>query len=224
MSLFCLCSVVLTGQTAAPGENPFFRTWKTPFEAPPYGEIKDEHFLPAFQKGIADQRAEVEKIAQNLDPATFENTIVALDNVGKLLDKVQGVFGSLSNAETNERLQEVDRQVSPMLAAALDDIRLNPRLFERVGQVWAKRASLGLTPVQLRLVEETYKDFVRGGANLGEPEKKRLRAINEELSRLTVKFGDNLLRETNAYRLVVENQADLAGLPENAVAAAADAA
>jgi peptidyl-dipeptidase Dcp len=224
MSILYLSAAAAGGQTAPSGDNPFFRAWNTPFQTPPYSAIREEHFLPAFQRAIAERRAEVEKIAGDSAPPTFENTIAALDRAGRLLSKVQGVFGSLSNAETNERLEEIDRQVSPLLAAARDDINLNPRLFERVSAVWAKRNSLGLTPVQIRLVEETYKDFVRGGANLDEAGKKRLRAINEELSRLTVNFGNNLLRETNAYRLWIENQADLAGLPPNVVAAAADAA
>lgn len=224
LSVVCLCSLAAGAQAPPAGDNPFFREWKTPFGVPPFQEIRDEHFLPAFQSGIAARKREVEEIANNPVPATFANTLEALDRVGRLLDKVQPVFSNLSSAETNERLQEIDREVAPLLAAARDDIYLNPRLFARVKAVWEKRAGLGLNPVQLRLVEEIYKDFVRGGANLNASDQERLRAINKELSPLSVRFGNNLLKETNAYRLVVENQADLAGLPESTVAGAAEAA
>jgi peptidyl-dipeptidase Dcp len=209
--------------TAQPA-NPFFEEWKTPFGVPPFELIKDEHFLPAIKKGIEDERREVEAIAKNPAPATFENTIVALDNVGELLDKVQGVFSNLSGAETNDRLQEIAKQSAPLLSALRDDRVLDEKLFARVKSIWDQRASLKLNAEQSRLLEETWKEFVRGGANLNAEQKKRLRAINGELSVLSVRFGMNLLKETNAYKLAIVNKADLAGLPEGAVSAAADAA
>jgi len=218
-------SPLTTGAQAAPAEaNPFFEEWKTPFGVPPFERITNEHFLPAIQKGIAGERQEVEAIANSREAPTFANTIERLDAAGELLDKVTPVFSNLTSAETNDRLQEIAKQVAPLLAALRDDIFLNEKLFGRVKQVWEQRDRLKLGPEQRKLVEETYKDFVRGGANLDAEQKKRLREVNRELSVLSVRFGENLLKETNAYRLVIDNRADLAGLPETAIAAAADAA
>lgn len=191
---------------------------------PPFGEIRNEHFLPALERGIEEQRKEDLAIANDTRPPDFANTIEALDNSGELLDKVTGVFSNLASAETNETIEAISRKVAPMMAALRDDRLMNEKLFARVKAVWEKRASLGLTPEQIRLVEETYKGFVRGGANLDTAGKARLRSINSELSTLSVRFSQNLLKETNSYRLVIEKKEDLSGLPENAVAAAAEAA
>ncbi|HWR51412.1 MAG TPA: M3 family metallopeptidase [Bryobacteraceae bacterium] len=204
--------------------NPFFKEWRTPFGVPPFQEIKNEHFVPAIERGIAEQKRDVEAIANSTAPATFANTIEALDGAGELLEKVSGVFFNLTGAETNPTLQEANRAVAPKLAALQDDVLLNEKLFARVKRVYEQRNALKLNPEQMRLVEETYKDFVRGGANLNAEQKQQLRKLNGELSLLGVRFGDNLLKATNAYKLVIENKADLAGLPETAVAAAADAA
>jgi peptidyl-dipeptidase Dcp len=204
--------------------NPFFQEWKTPFGVPPFDQIKNEHFLPAIQKGIEEQRAEVQAIANNPQPPTFANTIEALDKAGELLDKVEGVFSNLNSAETNDQIQAINRKTAPLLAALQDDTMLNEKLFARVKAVYEQRAGLKLNPEQMRLVEETYKQFVRGGANLNAEQKKRLREINSELSLLTVRFSENLLKNINSYRLVVDKKEDLAGLPEASVAAAADAA
>lgn len=206
------------------GSNPFFKEWTTPFGAPPFPEIANEHFPPALQKGIDENRSEVEAIANSAEPPTFANTLEALDASGELLDKVSAVFFNLTNAETNDRLQAINREFAPKLSALQDDILLNEKLFARVKQVWERRSQLGLNAEQLRLVEETYKEFVRGGANLAAEQKKRLREVNAELSVLSVRFGDNVLKETNTYRLTAEKKEDLAGLPESAVAAAAEAA
>ncbi len=206
------------------GANPLLMEWKTPFGVPPFEQIQEGHFLPAFQEAIAMTRQEVEAIAQDARPATFANTIETLDASGELLDKVGAVFGNLRSAHTNDRLQEIAKQVAPLTSALQDDILLNEQLFARVKTVWEGRNSLGLDAVQRRLVEETYKRFVRGGANLSADSKTRLRAINEELALLGLRFGDNLLKETNAYRLVLERKEDLAGLPETIVASAAEAA
>lgn len=206
------------------GANPLLMEWKTPFGVPPFEQIQEGHFLPAFQEAIAKTRQEVEAIAQDARPATFANTIETLDASGELLDKVGAVFGNLRSAHTNDRLQEIAKQVAPLTSALQDDILLNEQLFARVKTVWEGRNSLGLDAVQRRLVEETYKRFVRGGANLSADSKTRLRAINEELALLGLRFGDNLLKETNAYRLVLERKEDLAGLPETIVASASEAA
>lgn len=191
---------------------------------PPFGEIRNEHFLPALERGIEEQRKEDLAVANDTRPPDFANTIEALDNSGELLEKVTGVFSNLASAETNETIEAISRKVAPMMAALRDDRLMNEKLFARVKAVWEKRASLGLTPEQIRLVEETYKGFVRGGANLDTAGKARLRSINSELSTLSVRFSQNLLKETNSYRLVIEKKEDLSGLPENAVAAAAEAA
>lgn len=204
--------------------NPLLAEWDTPFGVPPFDQIKEDDYLPAFQEAIGRTRREVEAIVQNSQPPTFANTIETLDASGELLDRVEGVFQNLRSAETNDRLQEIARQVAPLLSALRDDIRLNEPLFARVKAVWEGRATLSLNAEQLKLVEETYKDFVRGGANLAAEGKARLRAINEELSLLSLRFGDNLLKETNAYRLVLERKEDLAGLPESVVTAAAETA
>lgn len=211
-------------QTPSSSENPFFRQWTGPYGMPPFGEIRNEHFLPALERGIEEQRKEDLAVANDTRPPDFANTIEALDNSGELLEKVTGVFSNLASAETNETIEAISRKVAPMMAALRDDRLMNEKLFARVKAVWEKRASLGLTPEQIRLVEETYKGFVRGGANLDTAGKARLRSINSELSTLSVRFSQNLLKETNSYRLVIEKKEDLSGLPENAVAAAAEAA
>ena len=216
--------VVLAWPALAADPNPFFQEWKTPFGVPPFEQIKDEHFLPAIKKGIEEQRREVKAITDDPRAPTFANTIEAFDNAGDLLEKVQGVFSNLIGAETNDRLQEISRQVAPMMAALRDDTFLDPRLFARVKAIWDQRGKLKLEADQSKLLEETHKTFVRGGANLDAEQQKRLRAINQELSVLGVRFGQNLLKETNAYKLVIDKQEDLAGLPPTVVAVAADAA
>lgn len=221
--LVACCSLVRAQQAGAQ-TNPFFEEWKTPFGMPPFDRIRDEHFLPALKKAIEEQRQEVEAIAGNPEPPTFANTIERLETAGELLEKAQGVFSNLTSAETNDRLQDIARQVAPMLAALRDDILLNEALFARVEQVWRQRDEIKLTPEQRKLLEETRKAFVRGGANLGPEQKRRLREINRELAVLSVRFGDNLLKETNAWQLWLDNPADLAGLPEGIRTAAAEAA
>jgi peptidyl-dipeptidase Dcp len=220
-------TAVLAGQqpaAPAPDANPLLKPWTTPFGVPPFGEIKPEHFLPAIKAGIAQQRQEIEAIANNPQPPTFANTIEAMEDAGDLLSRVSPVFSNLQSSNTNEQLQAINREVAPLLTALRDDIRLNPALFARVKALWDGRAALKLTPVQAKLLEEQYKNFVRGGANLSPGQKERFRKINGELSALGIKFGDNLLRDTNSYKLVIENEADLKGLPPSVVAAGADAA
>ncbi len=221
LSLILFASATLA---PAPPENPLLQEWTTPFGVPPFGSIREEHFVPAFKEAIARQRAEVDTIAK--DPATpsFANTIEALDASGELLSKVGSVFSNLSSAETNPRLQAINREVAPMLSALRDDIRLNEALFRRVDSLWEKRDAPGLNAIQARLLGDTYRSFVRGGAKLDPAQKERLRTMNQELTALGIQFGDNLLRETNAYRLVIDRQDDLAGLPAPVIAAAADAA
>jgi len=151
-------------QRASEAENPFFTTWGTPFGAPPFTAIKEEHFFPAFEKAIEAQRSEVEAIAANEEEPTFANTIEALDASGRLLDRVEAVFDNLNEADTTPALQTIAKRVTPLRSALRDDILLDGKLFERIEAVWAKRDTLDLTAEQSRLLEETRKAFVRGGA------------------------------------------------------------
>jgi peptidyl-dipeptidase Dcp len=217
---------VFAQQAAAPpaAANPFFEEWKTPFGVPPFGQIKEAHYLPAFKEGIARERQEIDAIVKSVEAPTFENTVGALERSGEFLDRVQTVFYGQLSAETNEALQGIAKEAAPMLSALNDDINLNETLFARVKAVWEKRDSLGLSQEQKKLLEDRYKDFVRGGANLDAQGKERLRAINKELSLVGLKFGDNVLKETNAFKLVIDKKEDLAGLPDGVVSAAADAA
>ncbi len=213
-----------TAAAAPTPTNPLLAEWKTPFGLPPFGDIKEEHFLPALQEGMAAERREVDAITAIAEPPTFENTVVALDLAGELLNRVQAVFGGLVGADTNDTLQAINREVMPLLTAHRDDISLDERLFQRVKAVWAARDTLKLEVDQRMLLERTWKRFVRNGAELDASRKERLRAVNTELTSAGVKFGENLLAETNGYRLVLQRKAQLAGLPERVVAAAAEAA
>jgi peptidyl-dipeptidase Dcp len=209
---------------AAAADNPLLQEWTTPFKVPPYNLIKPEHFLPAIKEGIAQSRKEIDTIANNPQPATFANTIEALENSGELLAKVQGAFGGLLSAETNPQLQAVNREATPLLSALRDEVRLNDKLFQRIKAVYDQRANLKLSPIQQKVVEEVYKGYVRAGANLDAAKKEQLKKINAEMSMLTLKFGDNQLHDTNAFKLVIDKQEDLKGLPAGVVAGGADAA
>jgi peptidyl-dipeptidase Dcp len=209
---------------ASVSANPLLREWTGPFKLPPFDEIKPAHFVPAMREGIARYREEVDAIANNPAPATFANTIEALENTGDLLSKVQGVFGALTGAETNPELQAANREIAPLLSAARDEVRLNGRLFQRVKAVYDARSTGKLTPLQLKLVEEVYKGYVRSGANLDAARKQQLKKINAELSSLTLKFGDNQLHDTNDFKLVIDTVESLKGLPPSVVATGAEAA
>jgi peptidyl-dipeptidase Dcp len=226
-SLVCLTvlfAAVPAAAQVAPAPNPFFEEWTTPFGMPPFERIKAEHYRPAFEAGIAERRKEVDAVAASPAAPTFANTIEALENGGLALAKVNDVFSTLTGAETNDALQAISKETAPKLSALRDDVLLNEKLFARVKAVWETREKLSLSVEQKKLLEDTYKDFVRGGANLGADSKKRFREINQELSVLGLKFADNLLKETNGFRLVVDRKEDLAGLPPALVSAAADAA
>jgi len=207
-----------------PDENPFFKKYATPFETPPFDQIKEEHYMPAFKAGIEEQKKEIEAIVNSKEAPTFKNTVVALDNSGSLIAKVNAVFSHLAEANTTEGLQKIAEEIAPMLAKNNDDINMNPALFKKIKAVYDKKTSLKLEGEDLRLLEKLYKDFVRGGANLTPENKEKLRKINSELSLLTVNFGNNLLKETNAFQLVIDKKEDLAGLPQPLIDAAASAA
>lgn len=208
----------------ADNDNPFFKEFDTKFGVPAFDKIKLEHYLPAYKEGIKQQEAEIEKITSNTEAPTFENTIVALDNSGLLLENVNGVFMNLMEAEKVKGMQEIAEEVTPLLSKHSDNIAMNEKLFARVKAVYDQKESLGLNPEQSMLLEKFYQDFVRGGANLNAEDKKKLMEINSELSNLALKFGDNLLNSTNAFELVLDKTEDLAGLPESVVASAASAA
>jgi peptidyl-dipeptidase Dcp len=216
---------LVAGSAAMSAEtNPLLAEWTTPFGVPPFDRIEPEHFPPAFAKALAEHGAEIAAIASRKDPPTFANTVEALDRSGGRLAQVSAVFNNLSSAETSPALQAIAREIAPKLAAHRDDIALNPALFRRVDALWEARASLELDPDQARLLEDRHKDFVRGGVRLDPAGQARLRAINAELASLSVRFGENLLEETNRYRMVVDRAEDLAGLPDRVRASAADAA
>ena len=208
----------------APDTNPLLQPWTTPFEVPPFPAIRPEHFRPAIEAGIAEQRKNIAAIASNQAPPTFANTIAAMEDAGELLSRVTSVLSNLQSAETSEPLQKINREVAPLLSAVRDEIRMDPALFARLKTVWEGRDRAALTPEQKKLVEDTYRSFVRGGANLDSARKDELKKLNAELTLLGIKFGDNLLHDTNGYRLVIEKDADLAGLPPSVVAMGAEAA
>ena len=204
--------------------NPFFETYTTPYEVPPFDLIKNEHFKPAILEGIRKQEAEINAIVSNTDKPTFENTILAMENSGKLLAKVSTVFYNLNSANTNEEIQAIAKELAPKLSAHNDNINLNEVLFKKIKIVWSNQANLNLNKEQTKILENLYKNFVRSGANLSEENKKRLREINSEMAVATLKYGQNILAETNSYELVISNKNDLAGLPNELIeTAAADA-
>lgn len=206
------------------GENPFFTEYTTPFGVPPFDQIKFEHYKPAMMRGLEEGRKEIEAIVNSSEEPTFENTIVALDQQGALLRKVRTVFSGQNSVNTTDQMQELSREMSPLFSKYSDDINLNPKLFARVKAVYDKRDQLNLDKEQMKLLEETYKGFVRGGANLSDEDQAKLRELNSKISMLQLTFGQNMLKETNAFKLVIDNKEDLAGLPETLVANAAEAA
>jgi peptidyl-dipeptidase Dcp len=219
-----LVMIHLTFTAGAQAENPFFETWDTPFATPPFEKIEIEHYVPAFEKGMQEHSNEIDAIANNPEPATFANTIDALDASGELLERVQGVFYNLLSAKTSDELQAVAKEMSPKLSKHSDDILMNKALFERIKAIYDKRASLELTGEQQTVLEKTYQDFVRNGALLDDQQQARLREINEKLSLLSLTFGENVLKEVNRFELVIDNEAELDGLPQGVIKTAAETA
>lgn len=211
-------------EKSADAVNPFFTEYTTPFGVPPFDEIKLEHYKPAFLKGMEEQAKEIDAIVNARSMPDFENTIVALDQSGQLLRRVSAVFYGLNSANTSDEMQALSKELSPLLSKHSDDISLNPRLFERVKQVYDNKEKFNLDKEQTKLLEETYQDFVRGGANLDSAKQAKLRQLNSEIAMLQLTFGQNMLKETNAFQLVIDKKEDLAGLPESLIANAAAAA
>ncbi|MEE9562220.1 MAG: M3 family metallopeptidase [Thermoanaerobaculia bacterium] len=201
-------------------DNPFFSEFETPFGAPPFESIREEHYLPASDRGVEEQQAEIEAIVTNPGAPTFANTIEALERSGAMLTRMRSVLFPLNSANTNDEMQAIVKEMQPKFSQHRDDILLNEELFTRVKVVYEEQ-DLDLTVEESMLLEETYQNFVRNGANLDPEAKAELRELNQELSVLTVQFGENLLEEMNAAALILEDEADLAGLPEGVRAAAA---
>ena len=225
LTIMVIATLVMTGcnkkqQTA---DNPFMKEWDTPYGVPPFDEIKTEHYLPAIEEGMKQQAAEIAAIVDNTEEPTFENTILALENSGSLLNKVTSVFFNLAECMNSPEMEAIAEEAMPKLSAHSDNINLSEGLFQRVKAVYDQRESLNLNPEQMRLLEETYKGFVRGGANIAPEHKGRLRDINEKLASLTLKFGNNVLKATNDYKLVVEDVNEIASLPQSVLDAALEA-
>ncbi|MEI6089858.1 MAG: M3 family metallopeptidase [bacterium] len=225
--IILLIAGVMMGTTANAEQsaaNPFFSEFKTPFGVPPFDKIKDGDYLPAIKKGIEEKQKEVQAIVNNTEKPTFENTIVAMEKSGKLLTKVLLTFSNVSSANTNPELQKIEEEMTPLLSKLSDEVNMNPKLFQRVKAVYESREKGNFTTEQKKLISDYYKGFARGGANLNDAQKTELSKINEEISMLTLQFGKNVLDETNKYKMVIDNKADLAGLPESVIMGAADEA
>lgn len=219
-----LTIILLCMMTIAQGQNPFLEKYDTPHGTPPFHLIKNEHYEPAVREGIRRQMAEIDAIISNPQTPTFANTIEPFECSGELLDRVQTVFGNLMSAETNDAMQDLARTLMPLLSEHANNISLNEKLFARIKAVYENRANEQLNGEQTRLLEDIYNGFVRNGANLQGKEKEAYRTLTQELSLLTLQYGDNNLKATNAYQLVLTDPSRLAGLPESAVEAAAETA
>ena len=214
LALICSCNM----------KNPFLTESSAPFGAPEFDKITNEHYLPAFEAGIAEGKAEIDAIVANTDEPTFENTIEAMEYAGETLNRVAGIFYNIMEAHTNDEMQAIAEQVSPMLTEFSMYSSLNPVLFAKVKAVYEKKDELGLDPDQMKLLENTYRGFVRGGANLSDEDKETFSKISEELSLASLQFSKNVLAATNAYTLHVTDSADLVGLPEYVKSAGAETA
>jgi peptidyl-dipeptidase Dcp len=202
-------------------DNPFFNKYDTPFDVPPFDKIKAAHLMPAYLKGFEEENKDIDAIINNSEEPTFENTIKAMQYTGALLDKVSGAFGILSGANTNDSLQAINKELSPLQSKHRDDINLNEKLFLRIRKVYENKDKFSLAGEEKKLLEDTYKGFVRNGAALSPEDKEKLRAMNKELSILSVQFGENVLAETNGFKIILDKKEDLSGLPEGVISQAA---
>src|SRR6059058_2420276 len=220
---FAVCifglSAQVTAMFAADSDDPLMQESTLPYHYPAFDKLKDEHFVPAIEAGMREQLKEIQPIANNSEEPTFDNTIVALERTGRLLDRAQRTFSNLNACDTNPKRQGIDKEMAPELAAHRDEIFLNPKLFARVQELYSNRDNLGLDPESAYLLERYYKDFVRAGAKLSEADKTKLKAINAELATLQTKFEQNVLKEKNASSVVVDHREDLAGLSDHEIAA-----
>src|SRR5437762_261002 len=237
---FSACAVFLSAQITAislaaqnssaedsspmPADNPLLVESALPYHLPPFDKIKDEHFVPATEAGMQEQLKEVDTIAANAEKPTFDNTVVAMERTGRLLDRAQRTFSNLNAADTNPTRQKIETELATKLSAHHDAILLNSKLFARIQELYSNREKLGLGPESSYLLERYYKDFVRAGAKLSDPDKEKLKKINAELATLQTQFDQNVLKEKNASSIAVDRREDLAGLSDNQIAAANAAA
>ena len=223
LSIMTLASCTNNSKPVAT-ENPFLSDYGTPYEVPAFDKIQSEHYLPAFEEGMKQQKAEIDVIVKNRATPDFQNTILAYDKSGELLDKVGGVFFNLMECMSNDEMQNIAAEIMPKMSAHGDEISMNPLLFEKVKYVYDNRHNMNLDDQQIRVVEKYYSDFIRSGAGLNEADKETLKGINERLSLLSLQFGNNLLAENANFKLVVDNEKDLSGLPQSSIDAAAEQA
>jgi len=219
----CLFIISCSNQTDM-NENPFYSESPLPFEAPQFDKISNKHYLPAFEDGMKQEISEIEKIANNPGEPDFENTITAMEKTGSLLNRVSQVFFNMTSAHTNDEIQKIQAEIAPKLAAHSDDIYLNPALFKRVESLYNRKEELALKPEEEKLLDDTYRDFVRAGAKLTEQEQKRIREINERMSALTTRFQERLLEMTKERSVILDSESDLKGLSSDRIRAAKEAA
>lgn len=221
LSLLFAGVLVISCNQVKEEKNPLLTEWNTPFGIPPFEQVKPEHYMPAFIEAMAQEKKEIDAIVNNPQAPDFENTILAYDRSGELMSKVSAVFSSDNGVNSNEELRNIAKELSPLRSAHYSEISLNEGLFNRVKAVYEKRNSLNLDPDQMRLLSEMYKDFEKGGANLPADKKEELKKVNAEISALQLEFGQNLLKETASYKLIIENAEDLNGLTPDQIAEAA---
>jgi peptidyl-dipeptidase Dcp len=219
-----LSAAQITAVSAADPDNPLLKESALPYHYPPFDKIKDAHFVPAIEAGMREQLKEVDLVANNSEKPTFENTVVALERTGRLLDRAEQTFSNLNACNTNPTLQKIEKEMAPKLSAHRDAIHLNGKLFSRIQQLYDGRDKLGLDPESAYLLERYYKDFVRAGAKLSDPDKEKLKKINAELATLQTQFEQNVLKEKNASSLVVDRKEELAGLSDSQMATVTNAA
>ncbi len=214
-------SLLVAGCSKTTEQNPFFVEWDTPYGVPPFDKIKNEHYLPAFEKALEEHKKEIEQIATNPEDPTFANTILAYDQSGALLRKVSGVFYGLNAANTNEEMDEISKTITPMTTAHYNQINMDQRLFGRIKAVYEKRNELNLNEEDMRLVEKTYRDFERSGATLPEEKREELKSLNEKMAMISLQLNQNLLKENKNFLLIIDKEEDLAGLTPDIISAAA---
>jgi peptidyl-dipeptidase Dcp len=225
---FTACALLnaaqITAVSAADPDNPLLKESALPYHYPPFDKIKDAHFVPAIEAGMREQLKEVDLVANNSEKPTFENTVVALERTGRLLDRAEQTFSNLNACNTNPTLQKIEKEMAPKLSAHRDAIHLNGKLFARIQELYDNRDKLGLDPESAYLLERYYKDFVRAGAKLSDPDKEKLKKINAELATLQTQFEQNVLKEKNASSIVVDRKEELAGLSDSQMATVTNAA
>ena len=199
--------------------NPFLLPYQTPFESIPFSKISNEHYLPALKKGIEIAQSEIGQITSNPEKPSFENTIEAMEKTGEIINKVTSAFFNLNSANTNDEMQSIAQEISPLLTAHGNDIMMNKKLFQRIKAIYDSDFK-GLTVEQETLLTKTYKSFVRNGANLSDDNKKRLREIDTQKAQLSLTFGENVLKENNEFKLIIDQEKDLTGLPKSVIEAA----